>query len=123
MATPLRDIAAAPLRPVRLGVFDALLEHSANGTIHIRTAQELPPYHHKLSEPLEHWATAAPERIFLAQRDAQDRWRTLSYVQVIVQVKRIGAALLRRGLSANKPIVIISGNDSANNFPMLAVPG
>ena len=65
----------------------------------------------RLSEPLEHWAKAAPDRVFLGQRDAQDRWRTLGYAQVLSQVKRIGAALLRRGLSAERPIAIISGND------------
>ena len=62
--------AAAPLRPVRLGAFDAVLERGADGVIHIRTAQVLAPYHDKLSEPLEHWAKAAPERVFLGQRDA-----------------------------------------------------
>ena len=36
-----------------------------SGVIHIRTAQVLAPYHAKLSEPLEHWAKAAPDRVFL----------------------------------------------------------
>ena len=87
MANPLREIEkATPLRPVRLGAFDAVLERSADGIIHIRTAQVLGPYHSKLSEPLEHWAKAAPERVFLGQRDAEGRWRTLSYAQVLAQV-------------------------------------
>jgi feruloyl-CoA synthase len=103
--------AAAPLRPVRLGAFDAVLERGADGVIRIRTAQVLAPYHGKLSEPLEHWAKAAPERVFLGQRDAEGRWRTLSYAEVLARVKRIGAALLRRRLSAERPIAIISGND------------
>jgi feruloyl-CoA synthase len=120
MAKPLRDSVTAPLRPVRLGAFEAVLEREPSGIIHIRTAQVLPPYYDKLSEPLEHWAKAAPERIFLAQRDAQDRWRTLSYAQVLAQVKRIGAALLRRGLSADKPIAIISGNDIEHALLALA---
>jgi len=74
MANPLRDVAkaAAPLRPVRLGALDAVLERSADGTIHIRSAQVLAPYHSKLSEPLEHWAKAAPERVFL--EPIQEEW-------------------------------------------------
>jgi feruloyl-CoA synthase len=120
MAKPLRDIATAPLRPVRLGAFDAVLEREPSGIIHICTAQVLPPYYDKLSEPLEHWAKAAPERVFLAQRDADASWRTLSYAQVLAQVKRIGAALLRRGLSADKPIAIISGNDIEHALLALA---
>ena len=110
-STPPRSAAQAPLRPVRLGAFDVVLEQGADGVIHLRTAQVLAPYHNNLSEPLEHWAKAAPERIFLGQRDAQDRWRTLGYAQVLEHVKRIGAALLRRGLSAERPIAVISGND------------
>jgi len=96
---------------VRLGALDPVLERSGDGIIHMRAKQVLPPYYAKLSEPLQHWAKAAPERVFLAQRDAQDRWRMLSYGEVLARVKRIGAALLRRGLSAERPIAIISGND------------
>jgi feruloyl-CoA synthase len=103
--------AAAPLRPVRLGKPDVVLEKRADGVIHIRAGQPLGKYHRKLSDALEHWAKAAPERIFLAQRDTQGIWRELSYAQVLSDVRRIGAALLRRGLSPNKPIVVLSGND------------
>ncbi|HUL86750.1 MAG TPA: feruloyl-CoA synthase [Pseudolabrys sp.] len=114
MASVAREIsktATAPLRPVRLGKLDPVIEHRARGIIHIRAAQELGTYHDKLSQPLEHWAKNAPDRLFLAQRDAQGEWRKLTYSQVLSGVKRIGAALLRRGLSAEKPIVVLSGND------------
>jgi feruloyl-CoA synthase len=120
MADP---VGAAPLRPVRLGAFDAVLEREPNGVIHIRTAQVLPPYHANLSEPLAHWARAAPDRIFLGQRDAQDQWRTLSYAEVLAITKRIGAALLRRGLSPERPIAIISGNDIEHALLGLAAMG
>ncbi len=112
--------ASAPLRPVRLGAFDVVLEREPSGVIHIRTAQVLPPYHATLSEPLEHWAKAAPDRIFLAQRNAEGRWRTLSYSEVLALTRRIGAALLRRGLSPDKPIAIISGNDIEHALLALA---
>jgi feruloyl-CoA synthase len=111
---------SAPLRPVRLGAFDVVLEREPSGVIHIRTAQVLPPYHATLSEPLEHWAKAAPDRVFLAQRDAEGRWRTLSYSQVLALTRRIGAALLRRGLSPDKPIAIVSGNDIEHALLALA---
>lgn len=110
-ASEIKTYAAAPLRPVRLGKLDVVLERRTGGVIHIRTAQPLGSYHRKLSDALEHWAKAAPERVFLAQRDAQGQWRKLNYAQVLSDVRRIGAALLRRGLSADKPIVVLSGND------------
>jgi feruloyl-CoA synthase len=99
------------LRPVRLGKPDVVLETHANGVIHIRAAQPLGNYHRKLSDALEQWAKAAPDRVFLAQRDAQSQWRKLTYAQVLSEVRRIGAALLRRGLSAERPVVVLSGND------------
>src|SRR5262249_13326718 len=109
-----RDIkgrAAVPLRSVKLGRLDPVIEGRAGGVIHIRAAQKLERFHDKLSQPLEHWAKTAPDRLFLAQRDTQGDWRKLSYAQVLADVKRIGAALLRRGLSAERPIVVLSGND------------
>jgi feruloyl-CoA synthase len=121
MASPIRELPkSAPLRPVRLGALDAVLEQRPGGIIHIRAAQTLGGYHSTLSEPLDYWAKAAPDRIFLAQRDAQGQWRSLTYAQVLEQVKRIGAALLRRGLSADKPIAIISGNDIEHALLALA---
>ena len=103
--------SGAPLRPVRLGAPGAVLDKRADGTIHIRAAQSLGGYHGKLSEPLDHWAKAAPDRLFLAQRDAQDQWRKRSYAETLADARRIGAALLRRGLSAERPLVVLSGND------------
>jgi len=120
MAEALRQKPAAPLRPVRLGVFDAVLEHGPDGVIHVRTAQVLPPYHATIGEPLAHWAKAAPDRVFLGQRDANGNWRTLTYVQVLREVTRIGAALLQRGLSTERPIAILSGNDIEHALLALA---
>jgi feruloyl-CoA synthase len=114
MSSAVSDVttsATAPLRPVRLGKPDVVLEKGAGGVIHIRAAQPLGRYPRKLSDALEHWARTAPDRVFLAQRDSQGDWRKLSYAQVLSDVRRIGAALLRRGLSPDKPIVVLSGND------------
>ena len=123
MANPLRansSANAAPLRAVRLGPPDAVVERAADGTIHIRASQPLGTYHNTLSEPLERWAREAPERVFLAQRGADDRWRKLSYAQVLDKVQRIGASLLRRGLSPERPIAILSGNDIEHALLALA---
>ncbi len=111
---------AAPLRAVKLGAFDIAVERRPDGALLIRNRQALGASHGNLSEPLTHWAKAAPERVFLAQRDAQDHWRTVTYAQALSQVKRIGAALLRRGLSADKPIVIVSGNSIEHALLALA---
>ena len=116
MAAPVKErrpeaAPAAPVRPVRLGPRDVLVERRPDGVIHLKSPHALAPYPAKLTERLDHWAATAPERIFLAQRDAGGGWRKLTYAQTLEQVRCIGAALLRRDLSPERPIVILSGND------------
>ena len=72
---------------------------------------ELGPYPAKVSAWLEHWARVTPDNVFLAQREADGAWRTLTYASVLDAVRRIGAALLARNLSAERPVAILSGND------------
>jgi len=117
---PTDTTSSAPLRPVRLGAPGAVVDIRADGTLYIRAGQALAAYHGKLSEPLEKWANAAPDRVFLAQRDGEGRWRKLTYAQVLDEVKRIAAALLRRGLSPERPIAVLSGNDIEHALIALA---
>ncbi len=113
MAEAMRDMkaASAPLRPVRLGPADVLLDRKADGTIHLRSPHRLEAYPDRLTQRLEHWAGAAPDRVFLAQRAADGSWRRLTYSQVLTQVRSIAQSLLQRRLSAERPIAILSGND------------
>ena len=104
------EFTSAPLRAVRLGAPDAIVERRPDGTLYVRASRPLARYHEKLSQPLEHWAQTAPDRVFLAQRDSEGRWREMTYAQVLAAVKRIGASLLRRGLSPERPIAILSSN-------------
>lgn len=99
------------MRPVRLGPRDLVVDRRSDGRIYLRSRRELASYPSKLTERLEHWAAVAPTRTFLAQRTAEGPWREVSYAQTLDQVRRIGQALLRRDLSADRPILILSGND------------
>jgi feruloyl-CoA synthase len=113
MAAPVKERRheAAPVRPVRLGPRDVLVERRPDGAIHLKSPHALAPYPAKLTERLEYWAATAPERVFLAQRDATGGWRKLTYAETLEEVRRIGAALLQRELSPARPIAILSGND------------
>jgi feruloyl-CoA synthase len=111
---------AVPLRPVQLGQLDAVLERNSDGTIYMRVTQQLPAYPDRFTEWLDHWAKAAPDRIFLAHREASGEWHKLTYAQVLTAVRGIGAALLTRELSAERPIVIMSGNDIEHALLALA---
>ena len=101
----------APLRPVRLGPASVEVERKPDGTILLRSPRALEPYPEKLTERLAHWGEAAPERIFLAQRDRTGAWRSVTYGAAFASVRAIAAALLERELSPERPIAILSGND------------
>jgi feruloyl-CoA synthase len=107
----LGSAAPAPLRQVRLGAANVVVERRSDGCIVMRSPDALPPYPEKLTERLEYWAKAAPERIFLAQRDSAGKWRTQTYAAAFAKVRAIAAALLDRDLSPDRPIAILSGND------------
>ncbi len=101
----------APLRAVKLGPPDVLVERRKDGAIMMRSPHPLPDYPKNLTERLVHWAKAAPDRVFLAQRDASGAWRTVTYAQTLTTVRAIAASLLQRDLSPERPIAILSGND------------
>src|ERR1700684_1415818 len=105
------EASRPPLRPVRLGPPNVVVERRQDGAILLRSPHPLRPFAKNLTERLVHWAKAAPERVFLAQRDAAGAWRTLTYAQTLAQVQAIAAALLERDLSPERPIAILSGND------------
>jgi feruloyl-CoA synthase len=106
-----KDFTSAPLRPVKLGPASAQLERKSDGTIYIRSPRPLEGYPDKLTQRLEYWAKAAPERTFLAQRAADGGWRKLTYAQTLAQVRSLAQALLARPVSPDRPIAILSGND------------
>jgi len=108
----MRETPAVPrTRAVRLGGNEFVVDRQADGTIYLRSPQTLGSYPDKMTERLEHWASIAPDRTFIAQRDAAGAWRTLSYAQTLAEVRRIAAALLARNLSPERPVAILSGND------------
>jgi feruloyl-CoA synthase len=103
--------AAPRFRPVRLGPRDVVVERRADGALILRSPHRLGPYPAKLTERLEYWAARAPDRVLFAQRDATGGWRHLTYAAALDQARRIGQALLARGLGRERPIAILSGND------------
>jgi feruloyl-CoA synthase len=98
-------------RSVRLAEPAISVERRADRAIVVRSRQPLGPYPVKLTERLEYWAGQAPERVFLAQRSPEGGWRRITYAQTRARARRVAAALLGRGLSAERPVAVLSGND------------
>ena len=99
-----------PLRPISFGDPAVSIDRREDGTIYLRPKIALGDYPVRLTDRLHHWAKASPHRIFMAERDTSGLRRQISYAQLLTSSRHIASALLARDLSADKPIVILSGN-------------
>jgi feruloyl-CoA synthase len=105
-----RAAAAHPLRPISFGDPRVTIERRDDGTIYLRPTASLGDYPVRITDYLHHWAKEAPDRVFMAERGEGGGWREVTYAQMLDAVRHIASALLGRGLSAERPIVILSGN-------------
>jgi feruloyl-CoA synthase len=101
---------AHPLRAISFGNPAVTIDRRDDGTIYLRPKIALGDYPIRITDRLHHWANAEPNRIFMAERNASGGWRELTYAQLLASTRRIASSLLARDLSAEKPIVILSGN-------------
>src|ERR1700722_4727785 len=100
----------APLRPISFGDPAVTIERRDDGTIYLKPTIALGEYPVRLTDRLHHWARLEPNRIFMAERDGGRGWRQITYSELLSSPRRIASGLLARGLSAEKPVVILSGN-------------
>jgi feruloyl-CoA synthase len=98
----------APRR--RLGPGPVRFARRADGCLLVTPEGRLGPYPRRVTERLEHWAAAAPDRTLIARREGGGDWRRITFAEMLVKVRAVGQALLDRGLSAERPLAILSGN-------------
>ena len=103
-------VRSPPLRPISFGDPKVTVDRRSDGTIYLRPQQALIDYPARLTDSLHHWASVAPDRIFMAERDADGGWRKITYAELLEQSCRIASSLLARDLSAERPLLILSGN-------------
>ncbi|NVZ69560.1 feruloyl-CoA synthase [Pseudomonas costantinii] len=97
-------------REVSIGhpLVEVIEEH---GVLHMRSLEPLAELPTRLLDRLVHWAQVRPEQTFIAARQADGNWRRVSYRQMLDSVRAIAQSLLSYGLSADKPLALLSGND------------
>src|SRR5712672_284551 len=101
---------AAPLRAISFCDPAVSIDRRDDGTIYLRPKTQLGDYPARITDRLHHWADVAPDRVFMAESDHGRLWRQLTYGELLIASRHIASALLARGLSAEKPVVILSGN-------------
>jgi feruloyl-CoA synthase len=114
-------VTGAPaFRKVALGRAKVEVVRDAGGRLILRSAAPIGPYPARVTDRLVKWATEAPDRILFAKRDASGAWRRITYREALGFARRIGQALLDRGLSAECPLLILSENDLEHAMLALA---
>lgn len=108
----LMSVPGERLRSVRVAKLQAKARVGQDGSIYVTATEPLGDYPVRLTERLEHWAGEVPDRAFMLQRSVDGRsWETLTYAQALVRTRALAQALLDRGLSRERPLAILSGND------------
>ena len=82
----------------------------ADGSVLLTSPEPLAPYPTTAAGWLRSWAAAEAAYPCVAQRTAGGSWEVLSYGEVSAAASSVSQALLDRGLSAERPLMILSGN-------------
>jgi feruloyl-CoA synthase len=102
-------MSAPTYRDFTFGVTRAI-KTERGGNTYLVAEQALQAYPERLTDRLQHWAQVAPERTWMARRDATGAWVKISYAKAWDTAQRIGQSLLNRGLSVDNPVAILSEN-------------
>ncbi len=96
------------------GSLAANFSAQADGSTLVVSREALAPYPDRLTDRLLHWAERDPDRTLVAKRKSKAQggdWRRVSYGEALQSARAIAQALLDRGLSAERPVAILSDND------------
>ncbi|NPU13362.1 feruloyl-CoA synthase [Bradyrhizobium sp. 83002] len=105
-----RSASVHPLRAISFNDPVVNVERRDDGTIYLRPTRPLGDFPRRITDRLHHFAKEAPERVFMAERVGPEGWRELSYGTLLAASRHIASGLLARGLSPDRPVMILSGN-------------
>ncbi|HMS27787.1 MAG TPA: feruloyl-CoA synthase [Burkholderiaceae bacterium] len=103
-------------RPLTFGVTRVSVKDGAPGVHYVNAEQALHTFPDRITDRLQHWAQTCPERTFMARREKlpdgrTGEWKHINYSQAWSKARTIAQSLINRGLSAERPVVILSEND------------
>ena len=106
---------APKFRPLKFGVTRVSLRDGEPGTRYLQADQALQAFPDRLTDRLQHWAHTKPHQTFMARRvkntdGTLGDWRHITYAQAWQTARNIALSVLDRGLSAERPVVILSEN-------------
>lgn len=115
-----QDTAKAPFHPVPFAKLDLDIDTRPDGAIVLESRTPLTLREAHLPAYLEHQAQVRPDRAWLAQRDDDGEWRTLTFAEAKRRIDGLTEALLGMGLEPGASLMILSGNSIEHATVMLA---
>ncbi|MCK1399828.1 AMP-binding protein [Bradyrhizobium sp. 4] len=101
-------------KPLTFAPRELSVERRIDGTLILRSPLELGPCDWRVTDFLPRWAAAAPQRIFLAQRNAKGGWDEITYGEAWSQVQAVGQSLIDMGAKPADRLAVLSGNSIEN---------
>lgn len=90
------------------------IERRTDGTLILSSPLELGKCDWRITDFLPSWAHSVPDRIFLAQRNANGKWDEITYGEAWSQVQAVGQSLIEMGAKPADKLAILSGNSIEN---------
>jgi feruloyl-CoA synthase len=109
-----------PLRPIAYAAPRIACAKRPDGSISYRSTEPLSPHAASLAQLFRAAVERNPAGLLLAERDAGGSWRKLTYEAARGMVDALAAGMLERGLSAERPVMILSGNSIEHALVTLA---
>jgi len=99
----------APFRDARYAPVELEVEKGPGGALRLTNPTPVDDRFLTLTAPLQHWAGAAPDRIWLAERSGPG-WRTITYREGWERVRALAGGLKAMGLEPGRPLLILARN-------------
>jgi feruloyl-CoA synthase len=109
----------APFAEIAFAPAQIACERRSDGTLVLRSLAPIGPYTPSLAHLFRAAVEAQPGRAFLAEREGES-WRRITYEAARRSVDAIAESLLARGLSAERPVMVLSSPAIDHALLMLA---
>lgn len=102
-------LADAPFRDPRYAPRRLEIDHRPGGELVLTNPTPFSTEHQTTVSALELWASAAPDRVWLAERSGEG-WRTLTFGEAREQVAALAGGLRELGVVGERPLLILARN-------------
>jgi feruloyl-CoA synthase len=103
------SVQTAPFRNPRYAPRRLEVERRASGELILSNPTPLAIRFATMTAALDHWAAAAPGRVWLAERSGEG-WRTVTFAEAAERIARLAGGLRELGVVGGRPLLILARN-------------